>query len=124
MAIELVNWVEIPVQNMVRARKFYEAVFEFSLADVEIDGVTYPCFPNKNDDGFSGALVQYDFTSPGRSGALVYFAASPDVATMLGRVLAAGGNIIRERTEIAPGFGYYALFEDSEGNTLALQGME
>ena len=47
---------------------FYEAVFEFRLVDLEVGDGMYPCFPNKNGDGFSGALVQYDFTQPGKQG--------------------------------------------------------
>ena len=64
MAIEMVNWLEIPVTDMDRARKFYETVFEFKTVDMELGGEIYPCFPNRNDDGYSGALVQYEFTAP------------------------------------------------------------
>lgn len=68
MAVELVNWLEIPVKDMKRARKFYESIFDFKIIDLEIAGEVYPCFPNRENDGFSGALVQYDFTSPGNTG--------------------------------------------------------
>jgi len=33
MAVELVNWLEIPVNEMARARAFYEAVFGFRIVD-------------------------------------------------------------------------------------------
>ncbi|WP_294823928.1 VOC family protein [uncultured Flavobacterium sp.] len=121
MAIEMVNWLEIPVNDMARARKFYEEAFDTKLVDMNVDGQNYPCFPNKKDDGFSGALVQYDFTPLGSKGPLVYLA-SDDVVASVERVKAAGGEIVKGREEIAPGFGYFALFEDTEGNLLALQG--
>jgi uncharacterized protein len=124
MVMELINWVEIPVNNMDRARKFYETVLQTQIVDVQIGDEVYPCFPNKDNNSYSGALVNYEFIQPGRNGSLIYFAAQPDVGTMLERVLNAGGNIIKERSEVAPGFGYYALFEDSEGNTMAIQGDE
>jgi predicted enzyme related to lactoylglutathione lyase len=41
---------------------------------------------------------------------------------MVEKVLFAGGTIVKASAEIAPGFGYYALFEDTEGNLLAFQG--
>jgi predicted enzyme related to lactoylglutathione lyase len=36
--------------------------------------------------------------------------------------VSAGGKIIQDKKEIAPGFGFSAIFEDTEGNMLALQG--
>jgi hypothetical protein len=121
MAVELVNWLEIPVMNMARARKFYESVFQLKLTDLEVGEELYPCFPNKDGKGFSAALVQYDFTGPGKRGPLVYLNTCGDIDGMLARILAGGGKIIQSKKEIAPGFGEYALFEDTEGNLLALQ---
>lgn len=121
MAIEMVNWVEIPVLDMERARKFYESVFGFSIVDMEVSGQVYPCFPNKEGEGFSGALVQYDFTSPGKNGPLVYLNAYGNLDGMLGKIAASGGKVVKPKEEIAPGFGFMAIFEDSEGNLLALQ---
>jgi predicted enzyme related to lactoylglutathione lyase len=121
MGTELVNWVEIPVTDLQRARKFYETVFEFEIVDLKVGKETYPCFPNKNREGFSGALVQYDFTRPGKQGPLIYLNANNNMDLMLERIESAGGKIIEPKKEIAPGFGFFALFEDIEGNMLALQ---
>ncbi|GGF23336.1 hypothetical protein [Flavobacterium limi] len=55
MAIEMVNWLEIPTIEMERARKFYETIFDFKMVDIEINDEIYPCFPNRNGEGFSGA---------------------------------------------------------------------
>lgn len=122
MAVEIVNWLEIPVENMERAKKFYETVFEFKIVDMEINGEIYPCFPNKDGEGFSGALVQYDFTRPGKNGPLVYLNSYDQMDAMLNRINQAGGRVIESKKEIAPGFGFYSIFEDTEGNLLALQG--
>lgn len=121
MAIEIVNWIEIPVLDVERARKFYESVFGFSIVDMEVNGEIYPCFPNREGEGFSGALVQYDFTRPGKNGPLVYLNAYGNLDGMLEKIKAAGGKIVKPKEEIAPGFGFMAVFEDSEGNLLALQ---
>jgi uncharacterized protein len=66
MAVEIVNWIEIPVLDIERAREFYEAIFEFKIVDLKVGDEIYPCFPNKNEEGFSGALVKYDYTKPGK----------------------------------------------------------
>lgn len=122
MAVEIVNWLEIPVEDIARARHFYEAVFEFRIVDLDVGGEVYPCFPNKNGDGFSGALVQYEFARPGQQGPLVYLNSYGNMDAMLKRIEASGGRIVQGKKEIAEGFGYFALFHDTEGNLLALQG--
>ena len=121
MAVEIVNWIEIPVDDLARAKNFYENIFEFEIVDLKVGDETYACFPNKDGDGFSGALVQYDFTKPGRNGPLVYLNPYDGIDKMIERILEAGGKIIQPKKEIASGFGFYAIFEDTEGNMLALQ---
>jgi predicted enzyme related to lactoylglutathione lyase len=122
MAVEMVSWIEIPAENVERAKRFYEAVFEFTIVNLDVGGEVYPCFPNKGGDGFSGALVQYEFTKPGNQGPLVYLNSYGHMELMLQRIAASGGTIIQQKKEIAAGFGFFALFEDTEGNLLALQG--
>lgn len=122
MGVEIVNWLEIPVENFDRARKFYEAVFQFKIIDLDVGGEIYPCLPTKSGDSFSGALVKYDFTKPGKQGPLIYLNSYGNIDLMLQRIVASGGKIIKQKKEIAPGFGFFSVFEDTEGNLLALQG--
>jgi predicted enzyme related to lactoylglutathione lyase len=42
------------------------------------------------------------------------------VSIELKRVKKAGGKIIQDKTEITPEIGFMALFEDTEGNRIAL----
>ena len=53
-------------------------------------------------------------------GSLVYLNGNDDLSVMLGRVESAGGKILRGKTQISPDIGYMAVFEDSEGNRIAL----
>ena len=122
MSNEIVSWPEIPVRNMDRARAFYERVMELEIVDLPVGNEIYACFSNRAVDGYTGALVQYDFTDPGKTGALVYLDSNGDLPGMLSRIRAAGGNIVKDEQEIAPGFGSFALFEDTEGNLLGLIG--
>jgi uncharacterized protein len=52
----------------------------------------------------------------------VYLNPYTDIDIVIQRIKAAGGKIIKEREEVAPGFGFFTIFEDTEGNMLALQG--
>ena len=77
---------------------------------------------NKDGEGFSGALVQYEFTGPGKRGPLLFLNPYGAIDSIIERISASGGKILKDKTEIAPGFGFYAYFEDTEGNLLGLQG--
>ena len=71
--------------------------------------------------GVGGALADSGgFHKPSSTdGALLYLNANPDVQNVLGKVEAAGGKIVVPKMEI-PGYGFMAVFLDSEGNRIAL----
>ena len=56
-------------------------------------------------------------------GTLAYLDAGDDLATVLGRVAAAGGSVDVPKTAIAPDMGFYAVFRDTEGNRVGLHSM-
>ncbi|MBC7871077.1 MAG: VOC family protein, partial [Chitinophagaceae bacterium] len=64
-------------------------------------------------------LNQSDNFQPGDKGPMAYLNAGQDLTLMLGRVEAAGGQIVTPRADLG-GTGYYAIFRDSEGNHVAL----
>lgn len=116
----MVGWFEIPVNNMERAKSFYESVFQIEIKDVEFGGLKMGWFPN-NDGGYgaTGTLIKQDSYIPSQEGTLVYFM-SENVLNELGRVEAAGGKIYQEKTKISDEHGYMGVFIDSEGNRVAL----
>ncbi len=74
-------------------------------------------------EGIGGTLVQEGtgFYKPSATdGPLLYLNGNPDVNIALSRVEAAGGKILAPKTEISPGYGYMAVFIDTEGNRIAL----
>lgn len=114
-----VCWFEIYVQDMDRAKKFYESVFQVKLErlnnpDLEIWG-----FPMVMDlMGASGALVKMeDFPSGGNS-TLVYFSCA-DCAAEEARVVEFGGSIQRGKMSIGE-YGFISLVYDTEGNMFGL----
>ena len=124
-----VRWFEIYVQDMQRAKRFYEAVFQIRIeklenpdslpsADFEIHA-----FPmSKETMGSGGALVRMNGVPSGGNSVLVYFA-SDDCAIEAARVKQNGGRIEREKFSIGQ-YGFIALATDTEGNMFGIHSME
>ena len=111
--------VEIPVDDMERARRFYETVFETRLQ--RLPGTAFEMWAFGSDQteyGAGGALIYMPGYMAGKPGATVYFACA-DCAVQLERAVAAGGRVHRPKTSAGP-YGFLALVEDVEGNTIGL----
>jgi predicted enzyme related to lactoylglutathione lyase len=114
-----IGWVEVPVSDMGRAIKFYNAVLEWELKEVKLGELIMAWFPwDHSAPGAAGSLVRNPNYTPSALGSLVYFSCA-DVATQIGRVEAAGGEVLCEKTQISPEHGYMGLAMDSEGNRIA-----
>lgn len=121
MANNPVGWFEIYVQDMARARKFYETVLQVELEKLnspapELELWAFPMAMNV--PGAAGALVKMSGFTPGGNGVLVYFSCA-DCAVEAARVSGAGGRMNREKTSIGQ-YGYIALAYDTEGNVFGL----
>jgi uncharacterized protein len=112
-------WCEIYVQDMERAKNFYESVFQMQLEKLESPGMDMWAFPMAMDKvGASGALVQMEGVKPGGSATILYFHCD-EIATELERVVAAGGQIQQPKMSIGQ-YGFMALIVDTEGNMIGL----
>lgn len=121
MEHNIVGWFEIPVENMDRAKKFYDTVFNIEIAIHKMGEFKMGWFPNASGkSGATGSLVQHEMYSPSTThGPLIYFSCK-DVADELSRVEDANGQIMQAKTEIGDGHGFMALLKDTEGNRIAL----
>lgn len=128
-----VVWFEIYVQDMARARSFYEAVFQCTLEplaapepatpECETGGMEMLSFPMDMDaPGAGGMLVRMDGVPSGGSGTLIYFGCE-DCAVEQSRVEAAGGQVHKPKFAIGP-YGFCALVVDTEGNCIGLHSMQ
>jgi len=117
-----VGWFEIPVNDMERAIKFYETVFEYKLERNQMGPLDMAWFPFADVPGAPGTLVFHkEFYKPSTEGTLIYFTCqSGDLANELARVESAGGNIMVPKTHIAEYIGYMAVCTDTEDNRIAL----
>ncbi|MGD9900641.1 MAG: VOC family protein [Calditrichaceae bacterium] len=122
MANNPVNWFEIYVQNMERAKGFYESVFNKKLTKIDTSGIEMWGFPaNLESFGSSGSLVKMDGFPSGGNSTIVYFS-TKDCLTELERVTKNGGRIQKEKMSIGE-YGYIALAYDTEGNMFGLHSM-
>lgn len=116
-----VGWFEIPVKKMKRAITFYSDVFQAELAEQDFGGTKMAFFPwDESANGAGGSLIEAgDHYTPSHEGSMIYFS-SDDLANELSRVEKAGGTVLQPKTEISPDIGFMGIFEDTEGNRVAL----
>lgn len=128
MTHNAVGWFEIYVQDMPRAKRFYEAVLGLPLtllappggAESDLEMWAFPI--EKEGMGASGALVKMPDYLSGPGGTMVYFACA-NCAEQVRRADAHGGQIIKDKFSIAP-HGFIAMVQDTEGNLIGLHSME
>jgi predicted enzyme related to lactoylglutathione lyase len=114
------NWFEISVTDINRAKKFYEAVLSVKMDEQEMMGMKMAFFPYDMNGKVSGGLVQGPMHKPSADGAKVYLNGNPDLQQALSRVEKAGGKVQMPKTKISDEIGYMAFFTDTEGNIVAL----
>ena len=124
MAENAVRWFEIYVQDMARARRFYESVFGVKLeqlgpVDQDLEMWAFQMSPDR--PGAGGALGRTPGMPSTPGGTLVYFGCD-DCSVEAGRVEKAGGRIQREKMAIGE-YGHIALAIDTEGNLFGLHSM-
>lgn len=113
-----VGWFEIYVQDMDRARAFYEAVFQVTLERLPSPDIEMCAFGmDPTAPGSSGALVKAPGVPSGGS-TMVYFSCE-DCAVEGGRVAGAGGSVHRDKMSIGQ-YGFIVLAIDTEGNMFGL----
>jgi predicted enzyme related to lactoylglutathione lyase len=113
---------EIPADDVARAKEFYSSIFGWQLQDMPemdytivqttaVDENHMPTAPG----AINGGLMRRSQDTP----APVLTIDVESIDRALEQVEAAGGKVVRPRTEI-PGMGAFAYFTDPEGNTLGL----
>lgn len=123
MANNPVIWFEIYVQDMARARKFYEAVFKVKLEKLGTPEMEMWSFPMQMDQvGAGGALVKMDGVPSGGGGTLVYFT-TEDCAVEEARVEKHGGSVFKKKMSIGE-YGFISLVNDTEGNLIGLHSLK
>lgn len=118
-----VGWFEIYVQDMDRAKAFYEKVLGGQLSRIDVPEPEIWGFSMQQDHyGAAGALVRMQGVPSGGNSVLVYFTCN-DCAVEAGRAKEAGGKVFKEKFSIGQ-YGHIALIHDTEGNMIGLHSMQ
>lgn len=117
-----VGWFEIYVDDMKRAKTFYESVFNRTLKDMSSPEIQMCSFEGDMASyGSPGALVKMQGFPAGRNSVLVYFSCE-DCKQEEKRVTEFGGRV--EKSKFAIGeYGFISLVYDTEGNMFGLHSM-
>jgi uncharacterized protein len=120
-----VGWFEIYVQDVNRAKAFYQSVLGLTLEKLEDPSGSSEMWAfsmaQEPRPGASGALVKMKDMPSGGNSVMVYFSCA-DCATEAGRVAKAGGKLVQPKMSIGP-YGFIALAADTEGNMFGLHSM-
>ncbi|HAS8285029.1 VOC family protein [Vibrio vulnificus] len=116
-----IGWFEIYVDDVERAKHFYQSIFQVTfeqMMDPTGTDIEMWFFPSDMESyGASGALVKMDGISAGAGGTLVYFACEQERATQH------GGVVVQAKMAIGE-YGFISLVQDSEGNMIGLHSMQ
>ena len=119
--VNAVNWFEIPVTDLERAKKFYGKMLDVEMVDMPPmgNGSQMAAFPWEQGAPFAaGGLMKSEGYEPSATGTVVYFTCD-DLNVELGRVEANGGKVVFPKTSIGD-HGFVAHVMDTEGNRVAL----
>jgi predicted enzyme related to lactoylglutathione lyase len=121
-----VVWFEIYVNDMARARKFYEQMLAIELSELPMpDGgdLQMMAFPGdmESKNRAAGSLVKMDGFEAGHNSTIVYFY-SEDCSIEEKRIERAGGSVFRPKTSIGQ-YGFITLGKDTEGNLFGIHSM-
>ena len=114
-----VNWFEIPVNDLAKAKAFYESILELELTESEMGPNKMAWFPMEmGAAGSTGTLVKGEGYTPSYDGSLVYLHVDK-IDPTLEKIISGGGKTLMPRMSIGE-HGFIAHFEDTEGNRVAL----
>jgi hypothetical protein len=117
-----VTWFEIPVNDLARATAFYSKVLDIEMSGIDFGPSKMSLFPVAGEHDFPvvhGALVAGESYEPGPNGPLIYLNGGADLSIPLGRVAAAGGSVVVDKTSLGE-HGFMAIFLDTEGNRVGI----
>jgi hypothetical protein len=105
--------IEIPSKDLAKNSKFYGDLFGWEISPVP--DFNYVMFnPGEGPGGGFPPVESFNKTDR-----VLVYVDSEDIEADLKKAESLGGKTVVKKTEI-PGQGWFALFQDPEGNTLAL----
>ncbi|MBV9688276.1 MAG: VOC family protein [Ktedonobacteraceae bacterium] len=107
--------VEIPAQDASAASKFYADLFDWKI----VVDPTFNYHMFQPDPGPGGGFVELNDEMGYQADRVLIYVSTDDIDASLAKVEELGGKTVKSKTEI-PGTGWFAIFTDPTGNTIAL----
>jgi uncharacterized protein len=109
-------WFEVPADDLGRAKKFYGSLFGWSFAKIPaaIDDYWHIDTGGKDATPDGGLMPRMH---PKQS--ITNYVSVPSVTVAMKKVEKLGGTVCTSKTAV-PRMGYFAICQDTEGNTFAL----
>ena len=111
-----ITHIEIPAPDLARAIAFYSAIFNWKIEIVKEGSYAFFMIGDANTGGGLNAALK---VAEEETGCQIVVDVE-DIEQNLAAVQAAGGKIILTKTDIGGGHGYYAIFQDPNGNHLQI----
>lgn len=122
-----VGWFEIYVNDMHRAKLFYETILQTKLEELPTpsEDMSFQMYSFPSDMtsyGSGGTIVKMDGFNAGGNSTIIYFT-SEDCAVEESRIVAAGGKIFKSKMSIGE-YGFIVLATDTEGNMFGIHSLK
>ena len=120
-----VGWFEIYVDDMERAKSFYQKVFQRELEKLDSPDENTEMWVfggNYENYGAQGALVKMEGFPAGHNSVLIYFSCE-DCEVEEKRFEQFGGKVQKPKSSIGE-YGFFSLAVDTEGNMIGLHSMK
>ena len=110
------NWVEIPAEDLDRARMFYSQLFGWKIEELSLARRRdYSLIKIESEGAVSGGLIRREHPKQ----TTVNYIDVTSIDKYAARVENLGGKVLVPKTAV-PGMGYFAVFEDTEDNAFGI----
>ncbi len=105
--------IELSTKDRLATGKFYADLFGWKVE--QLPEMNYATFSAEGGPG--GGFNPINDTNP--AGTILVYVGTDDIEASLAKAVSLGGKILRRKTEI-PAMGWFAIFQDPDGNSVAL----
>ena len=107
--------VELNTTDVVKAKSFYGALFDWKLQDMPMTDGAYTMI--EVGEGTGGGLMKHPI--PGAPSTWLAYVLVDDVKTATGKAKSLGATVLKDVTEV-PGTGWFSLIADPTGAALGM----
>lgn len=114
--LHTISHIELPAPDFTKTIEFYTRVFNWGIELVTVDHYAFFTIGNTGKGGAFDSSLQ---PAPQNTGPQIVIDVE-DVGASLKAIEKHGGEVVKEKTEIGSGHGFYAVFKDPNGNYLQI----